>query len=529
VTASAAGKVLDKAARPEWDARALNTADLIAHYRARLGHPGLAPRQSAELWRSLARGLIQQNAHGEAIQALMEACQLDPENGEIFFDLGNLLFATANATAAVTAFRHAAGLSPDNAAVWHNLGNALATTGATTEALAAFGNACRLAPDDGGYLRALALNLLQTGDKAAARAAFARLVALDPGDGAAHLNLAGLQDFDSDDHRLAGMEARFADPATPSTSRIQFGFAMFRIFDAQKKHAKAFGYLDAANRLRRAALDFDAAVEEEVFAAFKRWFTRGFFEKHHGSGFADIAPIFIVGMPRSGTTLTEQILSSHSLVAAGGEATAMTDTVAAFLSSRYGQGLTLDGDAFSPARCLAMGQDYASRMRAIAGRTQHFTDKMPLNFRWVGIIAAILPEARFVHCTRDPLDTCFSIYSGYFASNGNRYGYDLAELGRYYRQYSSLMAHWHSVLPDKIIDMPLEGFVADQDAQTRRLLSFCGLEFEPACLDFHRNANRVTTMSAMQVRQPIYGGHSDKTAPYLPYLDPLRAALDGAA
>ena len=154
------------------------------------------------------------------------------------------------------------------------------------------------------------------------------------------------------------------------------------------------------------------------------------------------------------------------------------------------------------------------------------TDKMPLNFRWVGIAAALFPKAQFIHCRRDPVETCFSIYSSNFTTGGNRYGYDLSELGTYYREYAALMQHWQNVIGDRIHEVTLADMVSDQEGSTRALLAFCRLEFEPQCMAFEGNANRVRTLSATQVREPICGGHADRIRPYLPYLGRLRDELD---
>ena len=517
MTLSAAGKNTSADTR--------SAGELIAAHETMLRQPNLPDWQSAQLWRTLAHLLIQQNAFDRALEALFEAVTRQPDQAETFFDLGNLLFRMGNADAAVSAFRQAATLAPDNAAVWHNYGNALSALQIATTAESCFREAVRLEPRDTAYLKSLAVHLLHLGKKSEARQAFALLVDIDPSNGPAHLNLAGLKRFEAHDLQIARMETCLSNPATTAEDRITLGFALFKAFDDLKEHGRAFANLEEANRRKRGSLDYDMAIEERAFSAMKDFFTEDFFRRHHRFGADEIAPIFIVGMPRSGTTLTEQILSSHSTVAAGGEAAAMSDLVGGFLGSAREQGLALTEEKFSAERSLEMGRHYAGRMRDVAGLKPRFTDKMPLNFRWIGIIAAILPKARFVHCVRNPLENCFSIYSSYFSSEGNRYAYDQDELGRYYRHYRSLMDHWQAVLPNRIHDVRLDGLVADQEAATRRLLDFCGLAFEPACLDFHRNTNRVTTLSAMQVRQPIYGGQDERIRPYLPQLDPLRTAL----
>jgi Flp pilus assembly protein TadD len=499
--------------------------DAAMLYESTARQPELPAASAVHVWRELSRMLTRQNALKGAINALLEAVSRDPHDAETLFDLGNLLYRAGDTEAAISAFEQAVRLAPDNPAVWHNLGNAQAAVQTLDEAEASFREAVRLDPDDKGFLRSLASQLLQSGKKAEACEAYSKLVVLDPSSGSAHLNLVELQRFEPGDRRIAHMEACLANPALPNEDRTAFGFALFKVYDGHKDHRRAFDCLETANRLKRSAFHFDPSTEMRVFEEMRQFFTRDFFAARAGLGFDEIAPIFILGVPRSGTTLTEQILSSHSDVAAGGESVAMTDLVGAVFGSSTSQGLVFSEEAFLPERCVDFGRQYAHRMRAVAGARPRFTDKMPLNFRWIGIMAAVFPRARFVHCSRQAVENCFSIYSSYFVSNGNRYAYDQAELGAYYRHYSSLMDHWQAVLPERLHEMRLEEVVADQEGQTRALLDFCGLEFEPACLEFHQNANRVKTLSALQVRKPIYTGHSDRLKPYLPFLDRLITAL----
>ena len=468
-------------------------------------------------------------ARGDSPAALLfhlAALDIDPDNAEGQFEFGTLLYGMGRFGDAVAALEAAARLAPDNPQVRHNLGLALAKSGHADRARAEFGEAVRLAPLDVLYRRALALFDLSVGRSRDAEEGFRQLIAWNPADCMAHRNLARLAQYAPGDPHIAEMEKLFDRGGLPPDAGADLGFALFDALCKAGLHEGAFRRLADANRLRRQKFPHDAGAERLVFEQLENFFDTGVcrdFPAGQGAG-----PIFIIGMPRAGTTLIEQILSSHPDVAAGGESLAMTELLRRFLMTPDAPGLTFSADAFSPERREAMRAFYLSAMRDVAGRARRFTDKMPLNFRWVGIIAAIMPEARFVHCRRDPVETCFSIHSSFFASAGNRYSHDLGDLADYYRQYRSLMAHWHNVLPGRILDVDLADVVADQQGQTHRLLDFLSLDFHPRCMAFHANGSQVATLSSLQVKKPVYGGHSERLKPYLPFLGPLFALRDEA-
>jgi hypothetical protein len=252
-----------------------------------------------------------------------------------------------------------------------------------------------------------------------------------------------------------------------------------------------------------------------------------------GQGAPSTLPVFIIGMPRSGTTLVEQILASHPQVWGGGELMHLKEAVARLsgpegAESPFGYPelvRLLDG-----AQLRALGAEYCEALRAAAPPTMmttttRMTDKMPANFLFAGLIALVLPNARIIHVKRDPLDTCLSCFSILFLGN-QPHSYDLAELGRYYRAYLHLMEHWRQVLPPgAMLEVQYEEVVADLEGQARRIVAYCGLEWDDACLDFHRTERRVWTASSVQVRQPIYRQSLGRAEAYRHWLQPLLEAL----
>jgi Flp pilus assembly protein TadD len=490
--------------------------------------PARQPTMAADpaALRRQARSAVERGDTAAAILHHISALEIDPGNAEGHFELGTLLFRIGRFEDAVAALEIAAKLAPVNPQVRHNLGLALGKTGATDRARAEFAEAARLAPGEAAYIRALALFDLSIGRADEAETGFRTLIACDPGDSAAHRNLARLARYVPDDPHIAGMESLLGGGGLSLDAGIDLGFALFDALGKAGLHERAFRHLADANRLRRRKFPYDAAGERLVFEQVEGFFGEDFFRDIPPDRSEAAGPIFIVGMPRAGTTLIEQILSSHPDVAAGGESLAMTELVRRFLIAPDSSGLSLSPSVFSIERRTAMRAFYLSAMRDVSERAPCFTDKMPLNFRWIGIIAAILPEARFVHCRRDPVETCFSIHSSFFASGGNRYGHDLDDLADYYRQCHRLMAHWRRMLPVRVLDVELADVVADQEGQTRRLLDFLGLDFEPNCMAFHANRSQVATVSSLQVKKPVYGGHSERLKPYLPFLGPLLALRD---
>jgi hypothetical protein len=303
-------------------------------------------------------------------------------------------------------------------------------------------------------------------------------------------------------------------------------FALGRTAGKAGADAAAFGHFAAGNRLKRATLDYDGAATGDNFARAAAAFDAAFFARHQGAGDASALPIVIVGMPRSGTTLVEQILASHPEVHGAGELPEL-GALATALAARTGGRYPECASAADAAAWGELGADYAAALAALAPDKARVCDKLPGNFSRLGLLRAMAPNAAIIHCRRDPLDTCYSCYSQLFAE-GQPFAYEQTELGLYYREYEALMAHWHAVLPGRILEVRYEDVVGDLEGQARRLLEHCGLEWDPRCLEFHTTRRTVRTASLVQVRQPIYSSsigrwrrHEKELAPLIEALGPL--------
>ncbi len=377
------------------------------------------------------------------------------------------------------------------------------------------------APDHGLAHVLLGQMVAQAGDSAEATALIERGIALDPSLVSAWYPLVMTRTFAAADQALIGrIAASLERPGLGPRDRMALCFALGKAHDDVGEYAQAMRHFEAANRIRSATMLDRAAVlrrTKETIAATPA----GYLARRPGLGVADETPILIVGMPRSGTTLVEQILARHPDVAAGGELTFWQD------HSRAGLGL-LAAEA-DPAAVRRLGEEYLALLRSISPEAARVTDKRVFNFAELGIIRQALPRASIVHCRRHPLDTCLSIFCMHFEATMAFAG-ERGSLVFFYRQYQILMAHWREVLPpDRFIEIDYEELVADPEPTTRRLLAACGLAWNDACLAPHLNRRRIMTASLWQARQPIYRTSVERWKHYEPWLGELKALLPAAA
>ena len=299
--------------------------------------------------------------------------------------------------------------------------------------------------------------------------------------------------------------------------RIKAHYALGKAFDDLHDYASAIRHFDAANAIESSLSVYHRDQVAAWIAKLIARYTPGYFDLHGGLGTSDEKPVFIIGMPRSGTTLVEQILSSHPLVAAGGEMRFWLQRGPAWEDS--------GPDGLSSPAINGLADDYRAELLRIAPDASRVTNKMPHNFMWIGLIHLVFPRARIIHCRRHPVDTCLSIYFTYFARR-QTFASDRSNLVFEYRQYQRLLEHWRSVLPsDCFLDVDYEALVADRDAWTRRLVDFCGLDWDDACLQHERNRRAVATASLWQARQPVYRSSVARWRSYEPWLGELRQLL----
>ncbi|QXX76727.1 tetratricopeptide repeat protein [Methylovirgula sp. HY1] len=439
--------------------------------------------------------LIDQDKIAEAGAAAGRALVLNPNNPDAVNLMGRIAFEREDLHAALGHYQHAIALKPDLADAYNNMGNVLK----------------------------------ELGRLEAARHAYIESLRLDPSVTGVYVNLADSMTFAPGDPYLAAMEALAAQTDGHSQKeRFQLDFALSKTYADLKDHARSFTHLLESNAAKRATISYDEKAALAFFDRIEAVFTHQLIAAKSGGGDPSSRPIFVLGMPRSGTTLVEQILASHPMVHGAGELMALNDTVLGVKDMDGHAGAYPEFVASLDASALRqIGAHYLDMLGKLAPEAARMTDKMPSNYYFVGLIHLVLPNAKIIHTVRDPIDTCISCFSKLFTAEQN-HTYDLGELGRYYRRYEQLMTHWRGVLPPRsFLDVRYEEVVANFEAEARRIIAYCGLEWDDQCLSFHATERPVRTASATQVRQPIYKSAVGRWRAYEEFLEPLLSALAG--
>jgi tetratricopeptide (TPR) repeat protein len=482
----------------------------------------LDPRHAGAL-SNLGNVLSELGRPAEAIDALKRALGLDPDSGEAAYNLGNALTKARRHGEAAAAYKEALRRRPGLAPARLGLVDSLRQLNRHQEALEILDQAIVADPRDAAAENSLGIVLRELGRPEEAQRAFRRAVALDPLLTESYLHLAGMGAIGADDALLAQMETLERQGGLAPERLSPLLFALADIYDRQERCAESFRHLLRANRLRRGLIAYDEAPARARFERLRRAFTPELLARQGGKGMPTDLPIFVLGFPRSGTSLVEQILASHPAVHGAGELGLLGE-----IAADMGMG----GQAFP--ECLPLlpgvelrrlGERYAAGLQAVAPEAPRITDKMPDNYMFVGLIHLILPRAKIIHLRRDPLDTCLSCFAQHFAADLN-YAYDLGELGRYHRMYLDLMDHWRRVLPaGALLEVEYESLVGNLEGEARRMLDYCGLPWDPRCIRFQETRRAVRTASVDQVRRPLYRSSLQRWRRYESQLGPLVEAL----
>ena len=531
----------------------------VARYRAALAADPDFAEASYGLGKLLAFGASQE----EAVSCFLRALDVDPDYIEARVSLGVTLSRLGRNEDAMAAFRTVLAAEPDHAEAHNGMGvlldrrrrhaeaiehyaaalarspahvdamggmaNALKNLGRHDEALTMARQVIARRPDSDAAASLLGSILAEMGSMDEAMAQFRRGLTLGPDRVESACNIVQLAKVRPDDDALNALEAslrRLSSLSVREQCLLHFGLA--KAYDDIGERDRGFAHLLKGNATKRSQTKYDDAATLASMEHLRRVFTAELLALRKDLGDPSTVPVFIVGMPRSGTTLVEQILASHWAVFGAGERTELQQEVDRLSAERLGAAPFPEAVwTMTDEELRRMGADYVAALHSLSPDAARITDKMPGNFIYIGLIRLILPNARIIHAVRDPMDTCLSCFSKLFAGD-QPFSYDLGELGRYYCAYQRLMAHWRAVLPPgAMLEVGYEALVQDFEPHARRIVSYCGLEWDPACLEFYNTSRPVHTASMVQVRQPIYRSSIGRWRPDSEVLRPLLEALAG--
>jgi len=482
---------------------------------------------NVDAMRFLAAVYVKQgNNFRDAEALLLRVTRIVPDFAAAWFDLGQVYLKLGKRMEAIEAFTQATVLAPRNANAWEKLASTRSSAGYPEQAAEAFRKAIAISPNFAGFHMGYGHVLKTLGDQPASLRAYRKAVRLRPDFGEVYWSMANLKIFTFEDAEVDAMEGQLEKAALSEVTDVHFRFALGKAYEDRKDYDKAWTYYHSGNERQRALVEYDSAANSAEKDAIRSYFTRDFLSKAEGSGYADEGPIFIVGLGRSGSTLIEQILASHSQVEGTEELSVLgnlSDTISHYRPDKQRFPKVLD--TFRPLDWRALGLEYldgAKRYRMTDKPI--FTDKLPNNFPFVGLLHLILPNAKIINARRHPLDACLGNYKQLFG-RGQNFTYDIFDFADYYKDYCLTMDHWNEVLPGKVLDVHYEEVVTDLEGQVARILEHCGLPFEEKCLRFHETKRAVKTASSEQVRQPIYTGALGRWRKYESHLGEWQDAL----
>lgn len=485
----------------------------------------LAPRQP-DILTNLGLLREKQGKLEEAETLLRQSLAILPGSATALLGLGKTLYRKDALAEAEDSTRKALALAPKQGEAWCLLGLVQAARGKEEDAADSYKRSLELRPDDATALCGQAHILARGGQLEEANVLLKRALERNPNHVASLYALVTRRKVGPDDQELRTLRSLLSRAGDLSPDdRQSIHFALGKALDDLRDYGQAFPHFLEGNRLKRLTLDFDPDVDTKTTDLTISLFTQKLFERLQDKGFRTDLPIFVLGMPRSGTTLTEQILASHPEVYGAGELSLLMDILTSSDARHRRVPFPNSLSTLKRETVKRWGKDYTSQLREYAPRARRITNKMPANYKALGVIRLMLPEARIIHVRRNAVDTCLSCFMQSFL-HGQEATYDLTDLGRHYVNYARLMEHWRAVLPEgSFLEVQYEDLVADTEVQARRLVEYCGLKWDDACLAFHKAERFVRTASIAQVRQPIYHSSVERWRKYEKFLGPLLEAL----
>ncbi len=458
-----------------------------------------------------------------AVNAYKNAIDNDNNYPTAHNNLGKIFLASGEIDSSIKHLECAITLKSDFADAHNNLGSAFLRINKLNDAIKSYKKAIALKPDFAVANNNLGIAYLRKGDPKLASKFFENAITITPGYATAHHNLSGVKVYKEKDKQVSLIESLLIENNLSQKERIYLNFALAKAYEDLGNHEELFKHLNEGNRIRKKEMSNSIADSEEHNELIKLFFNSNNINniKLTYRDSLPIRPIFIVGMPRSGTSLVEQIISSHHEVYGAGEVNNFHNIIMPIIEKHaVNENYNLKNDEFALIR-----KQYSNSLERFYANEKVITDKWILNFKTIGFILSAFPESKIVHLKRDARATCWSIYKHYFSDEGNRWAYDYQDLARFYKSYVGLMDYWHNLFPGKIYDISYEDLTSNQEKETRNLLKYCDLDWDENCLNFYTNTRAVKTASAVQVRNKMYQGSSDVWRQYSEHLKPLLDAL----
>jgi len=454
----------------------------------------------------------------EAIKYYTKVITINPEHAEAHNNLGSCYNTLKQFDAAIKSYGKAIAINPNHADTHSNLGIALHELGQSDEALNSFKQVLIINPNDAGAFNYIGIILQELGHTDAAFSNFVHALAINPGNIEFHRNLALMKNYKKGDTQLTQMQSLLSADNLSQSERIQLCFALAKAYADLGEKDELFKVLNEGNQLRKEELNYSVEKDLNNHSLLKKMFVSNI---ENSSSYDPLAirPIFIVGMPRSGTTLVEQIISSHHKVYGAGELSILGNLVTPIMNDyvAYNHSLSLK-------KIVSIRQRYSNNLSNLNASESIITDKMTQNFRYIGFILKAFPEAKIINLKRDSRAVCWSIYKSYFPAKGLGFAFNMKDLARYCNSYNELMIFWHELFPNKIYDICYEDLTTNQEEETKKLLEYCELDWDDNCLNFHKNKRTVKTTSSLQVREKMYQGSSEAWKKYEKQIQPL---IDG--
>jgi tetratricopeptide (TPR) repeat protein len=462
----------------------------------------------ADAYNNMGNALKDKGDLEAAIESYKQALKIKPDYAQAYNNMGNALRKKGDSEVAIESYKQALKIKPDYAQAYNNMGNALSDKGDLEAAIESYKQALKIKPDYVQAYNNIGIALKDKGDLEAAIESYKQVLKIKPDYAEVYRNLSNIHRYKEHDEYFLKMQSLCQSSSVSDEQRCHLNFALSKASEDLNEVSQSFNYLKIGNELRKKILSYDIKKDIELFSQLKKAYPSIALQSVVES--SDLKPIFILGMPRSGTTLVEQIVSSHSEVTGAGELSYV---------SRFGDPTARGAIKPNAKMILDFRQRYIEALKKRSDGRSIVTDKMPQNFLYVGLIFSAFPDAKVIHVNRDPAATCWSNYKHYFIDKDLGYCYNLDDTVTYFGLYTDLMQFWLGHYGDRIYNLNYDNLTINQDDETRKLIEYLELEWENGCLSPQHNKRSVRTVSQQQVRQKVYQGSSQQWRKFEPYLN----------